>query len=264
MLQSVPFHHSSVYFEDLGSGKAIVLLHGYLETREIWSAFAQELSRDFRVVAIDIPGHGKSGKVNSIHDMDLMAEAVNTVLDFLRIRKCFMIGHSMGGYVTLAFMAKYRFKLYGICLFHSTPFADNEEKRANRDREIALISEGKKDLLIHTNIPKGFATDNLEEFAKEVDRAKVIAARNQEDGIIALLEGMKIRPDRQDLLKETGLPVLFILGKKDNYIPFELMHQVAQRTTTGEILSLDGSGHMGFIEEPEKCLQTVKSFVSPL
>lgn len=264
MLQSVPFYNSSVYFDDMGSGKAIVLLHGYLETREIWSDFARELSKDFRVIAIDIPGHGKSGKVSETHDMDLMAEAVNTVLTFLRINKCFMIGHSMGGYVTLAFMAKYRFRLYGISLFHSTPFADNDEKKANRDREIVLIKEGKKELLFNTNIPKGFATDNLEKFSREIDRAKVIGAKNPNDGIIALLEGMKVRPDRQDLLKETGLPVLFILGKKDNYIPFDLMYNVAKRTSTGEILSLENSGHMGFIEEPEKSVQKVKSFVFPL
>jgi pimeloyl-ACP methyl ester carboxylesterase len=190
-----------------------------------------------------------------------MADAVNTVLTFLRIEKCFLVGHSMGGYVTLAFMAKYRFKLYGISLFHSTPFADTDEKKANRNREIDFIKDGKKDLLFTTNIPRGFATDNLEQFAAEVNRAKAIGTQNSEEGIIALLEGMKVRPDRQDLLKETGLPVLFILGKKDNYIPYNLMHNVAKRTVTGEILTLENSGHMGFIEEPDVCLKTLSSFV---
>ncbi len=261
MLKSVPFHNSSVHFDDLGSGKVIVLLHGYLETMDIWGDFAKNLSKTYRVITIDIPGHGKSGKVKDVHDMDLMADAVNTVLTFLRVEKCFLVGHSMGGYVTLSFMAKYRYKLYGISLFHSTPFADSDEKKANRDREIALISEGKKDILFNTNIPKGFATDNLEKFASEVNRAKAIGTQNGEEGIIALLEGMKIRADRQNMLKETGLPVLFILGKKDNYIPYDLMYSVAKRTATGEILTLENSGHMGFIEEPDVCLKTLTSFV---
>ena len=261
MLNSVPFYSSSVHFDDLGSGKVIVLLHGYLETMDIWSDFAKKLAKNYRVITIDIPGHGKSGKVNNIHDMDLMADAVNTVLTFLRIEKCFMVGHSMGGYVTLSFMAKYRYKLYGISLFHSTPFADTDEKKANRDREIALIKEGKKEVLFNTNIPKGFATDNIEKFAKEVAFAKAIGAQNSEEGIIALLEGMKIRADKQDLIKETGLPILFILGKKDNYIPYDLMYNVVQRTSTGEILTLENSGHMGFLEEPEVCLQALNSFV---
>jgi pimeloyl-ACP methyl ester carboxylesterase len=261
MLKSVPFHSSSVHFDDLGSGKVIVLLHGYLETMDIWSDFAQNLAKTFRVIILDLPGHGKSGKVADVHDMDLMADAVNSVLTFARVEKCFMAGHSLGGYVTLSFMAKYRYKLLGISLFHSTPFADTEEKKANRDREINLVREGKKDVLFNTNIPKGFATDNLEKFSKEVARAKTIGTQNPEEGIIAILEGMKTRPDRQNLIKETGLPVLFILGKKDNYIPYDLMYSVAQRTSSGEILSLENSGHMGFIEEPEVCLTTLTSFV---
>jgi pimeloyl-ACP methyl ester carboxylesterase len=261
MLKSVPFHSSSVHFDDLGSGKVIVLLHGYLETMEIWSDFAQRLAKTFRVIMVDLPGHGKSGKVAEVHDMDLIADAVDTVLTFARVEKCFMVGHSMGGYVTLSFMAKYRYKLLGISLFHSTPFADTEEKKANRDREINLVREGKKDVLFNTNIPKGFATDNLEKMTKEVARAKAIGTQNPEEGIIAFLEGMKTRPDRQNLIKETGLPILFILGKKDNYIPYELMYSVAQRTSSGEILSLENSGHMGFIEEQEVCITTLTSFV---
>ena len=151
-------------------------------------------------------------------------------------------------------MAKYRYKLNGICLFHSTPFADSEEKRMNRDREINLVREGKKDILFNTNIPKGFATDNLEKFSTEISRAKTIAGRNEEDGIIALLEGMKIRPDRQNVLKETGLPVLFILGKKDNYIPYDIISERIGIPNHMTKLILENSGHIGFIEEKEKCV----------
>lgn len=261
MLKSVPFHTSSVHFDDLGSGKVIVLLHGYLETMDIWSEFAQQLAKTFRVITIDLPGHGKSGKVAEVHDMDLLADAVNSVLTFARVDKCFMVGHSMGGYVTLSFMAKYRYKLLGISLFHSTPFADSEEKKANRDREIKLLREGRKEIIINNSVPNGFATDNLEKLAKEVARAKAIGNQNSEEGIIAILEGMKTRPDRQNMIKETGLPILFILGKKDNHIPYDLMYSVAQRSSSGEILSLENSGHMGFIEEPEVCLSTLISFV---
>jgi pimeloyl-ACP methyl ester carboxylesterase len=262
MIKSIPFKSSSVYYDDCGSGKTIVLLHGYLETMDIWTDFAKQLSKHFRVVSIDIPGHGRSGKVADIHTMELMADAVDTVLTSLRIENSFIIGHSMGGYVTLAYLAKYRHKLNGICLFHSTPFADTEEKKANRDREIEIILQGHQELLFKTNVPKSFATDNLEKFKDKVEWAKRIAAQCKPDGIIAILEGMKKRPDRQIILKETGLPVLFILGKKDNYIPFDLMHSVAERSANGEILVLENSGHMGFIEEPEICLNTIFSFAN--
>ena len=256
----IPFKTSSINYSDRGNGKAIVLLHGYLESLEIWDGFADELSKSFRVIAIDIPGHGKSGKVVEIHSMDLMAEAVDTVLKNLNIDKAFIVGHSMGGYVALAYLANYAKKTSGICLFHSTPFADTDEKRANRDREIEVVKQGRQEILFSVNTSKGFATDNLVHLNNKIQWAISIATKTPPEGIIALLEGLKSRPDRQLLLKSSPVPVLYILGKKDNYIPFDIMYAVAQRSPKGEILALDNSGHMGFIEEPGICLQALTSF----
>jgi pimeloyl-ACP methyl ester carboxylesterase len=257
----ISFKSSSINYSDQGSGKVIVLLHGYLETHEIWKDFASELAKSFRVISIDIPGHGKSGKIADVHTMDLMAEAVDAVLRNLYIDRAFIVGHSMGGYVTLSYMANYTTKVSGICLFHSTPFADTDEKRVNRDREINLLKEGQKEQLFNANVPKGFANDNLISMKGKVDWAVSVAAQSSPEGIIALLEGLKARPDRQQLLKETGTPVLYILGKKDNYIPYDIMYAVAQRSPKGEILTLENSGHMGFIEEPGICQEALKSFV---
>jgi len=257
----IPFKSTSINYNDQGQGNVIILLHGYLETHQIWESFAVELAKNFRVISIDIPGHGKSGKVAETHTMDLMAEAVDTVLRNLKIDKAVVVGHSMGGYVALSYLANYQQKVSGICLFHSNPFADSEEKKTNRNREIQIIKQGKQELLFTTNPAKSFADDNLERLKDKVKWAQAIAAQSPPEGIIALLEGMKIRPDRQDLLKETHIPVLYILGKKDNYIPFELMYPVAKRSPKGEILTLDNSGHMGFIEEEGVCLEAMKSFV---
>jgi len=256
----IPFRTSSINYTDKGAGKAIVLLHGYLESLEIWNGFADELAKSFRVIAIDIPGHGKSGKVAAIHSMDLMAEAVDTVLTKLDIDKAFLVGHSMGGYVVLSYLANYARKVSGICLFHSTPFADTDEKKANRDREIGIINQGKQEDIFNINVPKGFANDNLTHLQKKVAWAINIAQNSQPEGIIALLEGLKTREDRQLLLKSTSTPVLYILGKKDNYIPFDVMYAVAQRSHNGETLILENSGHMGFIEEEGTCLEALSSF----
>lgn len=257
----IPFKSSFINYSDLGQGHTIVLLHGYLETKEIWLDFAKELTKYFRVISIDIPGHGLSGKISEIHTMDLLAEAVDEVLKKLAIDRAFLVGHSMGGYVMLAYLSNYRTKVSGICLFHSTPFADSEEKKANREKEIEIVKQGKIEILINTNVPKGFATDNLDRLSNKVEWAKNVAATCQPDGIISLLKGIKIRPDRQTLLKETNVPVLFILGKKDNYIPYDVMYSIGQRSSRGEVLTLENSGHMGFVEEPGVCLEALKSFV---
>ncbi len=257
----IKFKSTTINYTDQGSGEVIVLLHGYLETLEIWGDFARKLAQFFRVIAIDIPGHGESVKISEIHTMDLMAEAVDKVISSLHTDHVFLAGHSMGGYVAMSYLANYPDKLSGICLFHSHPFPDTEEKKANRDREIEVIRQGRQEVLFNTNVPKGFATDNLESFSEKVEWAKQIARHCKPDGIIALLEGLKIRPDRQDLLKDTHLPILFVLGRKDNYIDFDNMFSVAQRSQNKKILGLENAGHMGFIEEPGPCIEMLKSFV---
>ena len=104
MTQNIKYKNISIRFREEGEGEPIILLHGYLESLNIWDEFLEELSKRFRVVSIDLLGHGKTGNIGQIHTMDMMADAVNFVLVHLDISKCTMIGHSMGGYVTLAFL----------------------------------------------------------------------------------------------------------------------------------------------------------------
>ena len=107
MDDKVYFKNTGIRYKAEGSGTTIVLLHGYLESSDIWDKFSGELKHEFRVISIDLPGHGKSGIVADIHTMEIMAETVNAVLDELDIDKCILIGHSMGGYVTMAFADLY-------------------------------------------------------------------------------------------------------------------------------------------------------------
>ncbi len=124
MLLTVPFRNKTIRVSDEGKGNAVVFLHGYLESLDIWDGFYERFALHYRVVRIDIPGHGESGVVAKVHSMDLMAEAVETVLQHLGIEKCVLAGHSMGGYVSLAFLAHFSKYLAGVCLFHSSPFAE--------------------------------------------------------------------------------------------------------------------------------------------
>ena len=124
-------------------GKPIVFLHGFTESQKIWKHFVKALSNEFRVITIDLPGHGKSECIGDVHTMELQADVVHTVLKKEGIRRCIMTGHSMGGYVTLAFARKYPGKLKGFCIFHSHCFADSPEDRENRDRTIEVVSNDK-------------------------------------------------------------------------------------------------------------------------
>jgi pimeloyl-ACP methyl ester carboxylesterase len=147
---------AKIRYRDVGEGLIVVLLHGYLESLKVWNGIIDELRDSFRIIAPDLPGQGHSTISKDVQTMDSMAEEIKFLLNHLEIEKCFMVGHSMGGYVTLAFLEKYPKMLTGISLFHSSPFADTDEKKENRNREIELLRNGKKNQLYNTHMPKVF------------------------------------------------------------------------------------------------------------
>src|SRR5674536_23752 len=113
-----------IHYSDSGNGTVIVLLHGYLESSEVWNGFAEKLKSEFRIISVDLPGHGLSDVYGEVHSMEFMATAVKNLVDSLDLKKVFLLGHSMGGYVALAFLELFPEYLLGYCLFHSQPFAD--------------------------------------------------------------------------------------------------------------------------------------------
>jgi len=264
MVSTVEYQNSFIRYSDIGYGEPVVLLHGYLESLEIWDGFADELAENYRVICVDLPGHGKSGIYAAIDTMAVMADAVKHVLDFLGIGLAVIIGHSMGGYVALAFEDYYPETTIGFGLFHSHALADPEDKKVNRRREIELVKAGKKQQFININVPNAFANDNHEKFADQLERAMQIALATPDEGIIHALEGMKARPDRRDVMKVSTDPVLIIAGRKDNYIPFEVYQQHFELAPDTEVFVLENSGHMGFIEEKELALEGVRKFLEKI
>jgi len=248
-------------FADNGKGNPIVLLHGYLESQEIWYSFAEKLKKNgHRLITLDLPGHGLSGVKGDTHSMEFQAGAVLAVLNDLKIEKCVLVGHSMGGYVALTFAKNFSERLAGLCLFHSTPNPDSDEKRASREREIELVKGGKIELIAKTNISLAFARENHKKLEEQIEEATIIAMETEPDGIIACLRGMQSRPDTNDMLKKLKLPVLLIFGKKDSYIPEEVAQAMAQHFSQHQTVFLENSGHMGFIEEEAKSLELISAF----
>ncbi len=262
MYNTIEYKNNTIRFKDEGIGPVIVLLHGYLESLEIWSEFSASLAVQYRVISLNLPGHGKSGVFGKVHTMELLAQTVKSVMDFLNTDKYFMVGHSLGGYVALAFLELFPECLSGLSLFHSHPLADSNEAIENRKREKMLIEKGKKDLIYTVNIPIAFATDNLEKFSEQVNNAKEIARDIPGEGIVAVLNGMIKRPDRSDILARTSLPFLWILGRKDNYIPYEEIVKKIRLPQLGKLITLENSGHMGFMEEKKKSLDAIQGFLN--
>ena len=257
----ITFKEGNIAYTEKGKGRAIIFLHGFMESSEIWNDYASALSARYRIVCIDLPGHGSSDCFGYVHSMELMAEAVNAVMEHLLLRKVFVVGHSMGGYTGLALAEKYPDKIKGLCLFHSTAAADSPERRTNRDRALALVKQHHKKF-INSIIPLWFAQENRLYYKEEIQKLKNIALKTSKQGIIAAIEGMKIRIDREMILKFSSFYLFYIIGKKDETIPYETIKTQTTLPNDCEYLILENAGHMGFIEAKEKCLKAIKKYAA--
>ena len=208
-----------------------------------------------------MPGHGESSIYGEVHTMEFIANVIAEFLKSLGISKAVIAGHSLGGYVALAFLELFPEMLTGYCLFHSHPFNDSKEALKKREREIILVKEGKKDILYPDNISKMYATSNLQKFPEDIERSKQIASSIPGEGIIAVLKGMMARPSRLLIMEESKLPCLWILGAMDNYINFEEIQKKVKLPVNAEVIVLMNSGHMGFIEEEARSLEILLNFV---
>lgn len=241
--------------------KCVVLLHGYLESLLVWEDFVPLLYKQLRVVTLDLPGHGISIVTGEEHTMEFLADTVAEALRTLGISRCTLVGHSMGGYVALAFCERHPEMLDGLVLLSSTPNADTPEKAENRRREIALVKAGKKDLLARVAPEAGFAEENRARMKDYIEDLAEQVFVTEDEGIVALLNGMIARRDRNEMLRASQVPQLFILGRKDGYIPVEAAEGLVKEHPQARVVWLENSGHMGFLEEPEATAAAILDFV---
>jgi len=253
-----------IHYSDSGNGTVIVLLHGYLESSEVWNGFAEKLKSEFRIISVDLPGHGLSDVYGEVHSMEFMATAVKNLVDSLDLKKVFLLGHSMGGYVALAFLELFPEYLLGYCLFHSQPFADTPAALEKRRREIEIVKAGKKNMMYPDNIIRMFAPSNLEKFSDSLRKSKDIASQIPGEGITAVLNGMMIRPSRLSFMEDGKIPCLWILGLMDNYIPCNIIRANVNLPPNARVIVLKESGHLGFIEEEENSLRAITEFVNSI
>lgn len=256
-MNQIDYKNTKISYSDTGKGNAMVLLHGFLENQTMWQDLVPELSQKYRVITIDLLGHGESGCVGYLHSMEDNAEAVHSVLSKLRIRKAIFIGHSMGGYVALAVAELYPTGVKGLVLMNSTSKADSEERKANRDRAIKAV---KNDYIgfVRLSIANLFNPDNRERLVNEIEKVRAEALKTPLQGIVASLEGMKIRKDRETLLRSATYPSLLILGKKDPVLNYEDGLKQIENTTTKLITFPDG--HMSHIENRAALLKVLMDF----
>lgn len=249
---------------DLGIGcNPVVMIHGYLESIEVWDGFIGELGRAQRVLALDIPGHGVSGvrTDGEPHTMEFCADVVAEVMDKASIERAVVIGHSMGGYIAEALCERHPERVAGLVLLHSTPYADSPEKGANRKREIEVIRSGRKEMLATSSPGKAFAAVNRKKFSEVIDDMADQVMFTDDEGIIALLEGMAVRRDMSSVVAGLKVPLLLCFGKGDEFIPVEMAEQIIKEQPEAQVAWFENSGHMSFIEERDRCVEVTNRFI---
>lgn len=263
MLRDTRYREFTIPYRVEGDGPPVLLLHGFCESMEIWDEFVEALSTRYRVITPDLVGQGNStspGSEEYVVTMEMLAEGVNEVLNDLEVERCTLVGHSMGGYTSLAFAELFPHRVRGLCLFHSTAMADTEERKRDREKAIEAIREDRAGFL-ECLISRMFAPTNLDRFREEREKVFTIAMNTSSNGLIGALRGMRDRKDRQSILEDAPYPVLFIVGKDDQLIPLDRMLPQFVKPAHCEVLMLSGVGHMGFFEAKEKTLFAIRKFL---
>ena len=260
MIKQAKYKNEIVTYSDTGKGRVVVLLHGFLGSHAIWESCIKNLSKSYRVIAIDLPGHGGTACFGYAHSMDLMAKCVKSVLDGLKLKRFVIIGHSMGGYVGLAFADLFPDHLRGLCLFHSTAYADTEEKKRDRLRAIKLVKQSKS-VYTKTTIKNLFASKNLKYLNDEIAFAYHIAKQTSQRGIIAALHGMRDRPARDLLLGWLQYPMMMVIGELDNVVPYQQLLTQLEMIRDKNVLYLEHDGHFGFLESPRQSIKALRKYL---
>lgn len=254
----VEYKKAKVFYTDQGTGPEVILLHGFLENSTMWDNLIPAMMKSHRLIAIDLLGHGQTESLGYIHTMEMMAECVEYVLDHLKIERATIIGHSMGGYVALAFAERCPNRLNGLCLLNSTPLPDSEERKQNRDRAVKAVKQNKS-AFVGMSVANLFAPKNRERLKREIEQVKMEALKIPLQGIIAALEGMKVRKDRSLVLNEFPSKKAMVIGRKDPVLDHATLLHLAERSGA-EILELP-NGHMSHIENFKELSYFLKQFI---
>lgn len=254
-----------VHINIAGKGnKLLIFLHGFLETQYIWDEFAPLFENDYQVLTIDLPGHGLTGSNPEENSMDFCADVIFETMKSISFDKASLIGHSMGGYAAIRFVQKYTDKCESIVLINSSPFADSQEKKVDRLREIELIKAGKILSLTALSIPKMFAESNLKKFSSKIDEIIEITEVHDPTGIIYSIMGLMSREDSLEFLKTLQIPALMVAGERDRFLNIDKIEYLKAELPNFKVVILPESGHIAFIEERDKVELVLKDFLQNL
>jgi pimeloyl-ACP methyl ester carboxylesterase len=260
--KSIIYKDSPVYYRVAGQGKPVVLIHGFAEDSSVWIYQEAFLDPHFKLIIPDLPGSGRSPLIKKA-DIETYADIIKQLVETEVPGKgtVTMIGHSMGGYIILAFAEKYPGLLNAFGLFHSSAFADTEEKKQARKKSIEFINANGAHAFLRTATPGLFAEAFTQQHAALIEALVEALKYFTKEALVQYYEAMIARPDRTQVLKEFAKPVLFIIGEHDKAVPMENSLKQCYLPAESHVHMLHQSAHMGMWEEKEKANDILLAFI---
>lgn len=263
----IKYNNRSVYYSKTGNGPYVVLIHGFGEDGSIWKYQEAFLRKDFTLIIPHIPGSGRSeameqGNIENAKLMDHYADIIKKIMEAELIETCIVIGHSMGGYITLAFAQQYPESIRGLGLFHSSAFADTTEKKEARNKGIAFIQKHGAHEFLKQSIPNLFAAQFLNAHTAQVDQLIDLSANFTDDTLVQYYKAMRERPDRVDILKKISKPVLFIIGEDDKSVYLQDSLKQCYLPCKSFINIYPNIAHMGMWEAKNQSNASILKFLN--
>jgi pimeloyl-ACP methyl ester carboxylesterase len=252
-MEKVSVNGLTVAYSRHGEGTPLVLIHGYPLDHSIWQDLLPHLEADFEVILPDLRGFGMSATTGAAYGMSDMADDIAGLLDRLEIEKAAIAGHSMGGYVALAFASKYSKRLSGLGLVASQALADSPDRKQGRYKTAEEVQQKGVGVVVEAMAPKLSAHPGVQNFARG------LIARQGSDGIIGALKTMAERKDMTSVISSLKVPTALVHGDADALIPIERAREVKALVPSAHLTELPGVGHLPMMEAAEQTAEALKS-----
>ncbi len=251
-MEKIKINDIELAYTRRGKGTPLVLLHGYPLDHHLWDDVAPLLEDTFDIILPDLRGFGQSTTIASPFTMDDYASDIAGLLDQLVIQKAAIVGHSMGGYVALAFARLYPERVSGLGLVSSQVLADPPDRKEGRYKSVADVSEKGIGGIVETMAPKFTSDERLQTFARES------MERQRPAAFIGALQAMAERIDSTSLLSSFKFPVVIIHGEDDALIPIDRAREIKNAIPQAYLVELNGAGHMPMMESKEETARALK------
>jgi pimeloyl-ACP methyl ester carboxylesterase len=266
-MSHILFQNKKIFYRVEGAGKPVMLLHGFAEDGNIWNHQIKALSENYCVIIPDLPGSGQSEMLEGSCTIEDYAEVIKVIADAAvfqdkneHYKQFCLVGHSMGGYITLAFAEKYPALLNSFGLFHSSAFADDEIKKTTRRKGIQFIEKNGSEAFLKAAVPNLFSEQTNEERPELINQLLKIGNKISPGALVQYYEAMILRPDRASVLETFLKPIIFIIGKYDNAVPLNISLQQCHLPAISTVHILQNSGHIGMWEEEKLSSKYLKDF----